>query len=117
VRAGASRFAKLGCESCHTQTQRSGPNSVAVLASQEFHPTPDLLLHDMGAGLADGRPDFLASGTEWRTPPLWGIGLIDDVNGHRFPAARRTGPNHRRGDSLARWRSGAVDASVPILVR
>jgi CxxC motif-containing protein (DUF1111 family) len=42
----------------------------------------DLLLHDMGEGLADGRPDGMASGSEWRTPPLWGLGLIEVVNGH-----------------------------------
>ena len=45
-------------------------------------PYTDLLLHDMGAGLADNRPDGEASGTEWRTPPLWGIGLVETVNGH-----------------------------------
>ena len=45
-------------------------------------PYTDLLLHDMGEGLADGRPDFLANGREWRTPPLWGIGPVDNVNGH-----------------------------------
>jgi CxxC motif-containing protein (DUF1111 family) len=44
----------------------------------------DLLLHDMGTDLADNRPDFLATGSEWRTPPLWGIGLIKTVNGHSF---------------------------------
>ena len=54
------------------------------LAEQTIHPYTDLLLHDMGAGLADGRPDFEASGREWRTPPLWGIGLIQRVNMHRF---------------------------------
>jgi CxxC motif-containing protein (DUF1111 family) len=45
-------------------------------------PYTDLLLHDMGAGLADNRPDGQASGTEWRTAPLWGIGLVETVNGH-----------------------------------
>ena len=49
-----------------------------------IHPYTDLLLHDMGPGLADEREDFDASGREWRTPPLWGIGLVDDINGHRF---------------------------------
>ena len=47
-----------------------------------IHPYTDLLLHDMGPGLADERPDFRASGQEWRTPPLWGIGLVETVNGH-----------------------------------
>lgn len=84
VRKGAAQFGKLGCGSCHTATQRTKAAPVALLANQTFHPYTDLLLHDMGAGLADGRPDYLASGTEWRTAPLWGIGLIDDVNGRRF---------------------------------
>ena len=52
------------------------------LASQVIRPYSDLLLHDMGPGLADGRPDGLANGQEWKTPPLWGIGLFADVNGH-----------------------------------
>ena len=52
------------------------------LHSQEIHPYTDLLLHDMGEGLADHRPDFLADGQEWRTPPLWGLGLIPVVNDH-----------------------------------
>ena len=54
-----------------------------ALFGQTIHPYTDLLLHDMGEGLADQRPDFLASGRQWRTPPLWGIGLIPAVNGHQ----------------------------------
>ena len=84
VRAGAEVFEEVGCASCHTPDQHTGPADVAALADQEIHPYTDLLLHDMGAGLADGRADFDASGSEWRTPPLWGIGLADQVNGHRF---------------------------------
>ena len=49
-----------------------------------FHHYSDFLLHDMGEGLADGRPDFMASGREWRTPPLWGIGLTKQVGQHNF---------------------------------
>ena len=84
VQAGAGLFTEIGCSSCHTPTQQTGSSDVATLANQTFHPYTDLLLHDMGEGLADGRPDFDATGAEWRTPPLWGLGLIDDVNGHRF---------------------------------
>ncbi|HEU5282194.1 MAG TPA: di-heme oxidoredictase family protein, partial [Burkholderiales bacterium] len=51
-------------------------------AGQTIFPYTDLLLHDMGEALADGRPDFAADGREWRTPPLWGIGLLRTVNGH-----------------------------------
>jgi CxxC motif-containing protein (DUF1111 family) len=57
---------------------------IAALRNQKIWPYTDLLLHDMGPGLADGRPDYLASGSEWRTAPLWGIGLIPAVNGHSF---------------------------------
>ncbi len=52
------------------------------LTGQTIHPFTDLLVHDMGEGLADDRPDGSATGTEWRTQPLWGIGLIRQVNGH-----------------------------------
>ena len=51
------------------------------LSRQTIHPYTDLLLHDMGAELADGRPDFAAGGRDWRTPPLWGLGLSKAVNG------------------------------------
>jgi len=62
-----------------------------------------LLVHDMGAGLADGRPDYLANGREWRTPPLWGIGLIERVNGHtRYLHDGRA----RNLDEAVRWHDG-----------
>jgi CxxC motif-containing protein (DUF1111 family) len=83
VRRGARLFARIGCTSCHTPTLHTGEYPDApVLAHQTIHPFTDLLLHDMGEALADGRPDFLASGREWRTPPLWGIGLTCVVNRH-----------------------------------
>ena len=76
VRRGEALFAATGCASCHRPDLRTGPHlALDALADQEIHPYTDLLLHDMGAGLADGRPDFQASGSEWRTPPLWGLGL------------------------------------------
>ena len=55
---------------------------VPSVSYQVIHPYTDLLLHDMGPELADDRPDFQATGREWRTPPLWGIGLVSTVNGH-----------------------------------
>ena len=55
---------------------------MSAVAGQTIYPYTDLLLHDMGEGLADGATDFDASGREWRTPPLWGIGLVETVNGH-----------------------------------
>lgn len=87
VERGAELFDEFGCASCHTPTQTTGSSTevgVAALADQTIHPYTDLLLHDMGEGLADGRPDFDATGVEWRTPPLWGLGMIPDVNGERF---------------------------------
>jgi CxxC motif-containing protein (DUF1111 family) len=85
VIAGSVAFGELGCASCHTPTLTTGDSDVATLAQQTIHPYTDLLLHDMGDGLADHRPEFAASGTEWRTPPLWGLGLIADVSGgNRF---------------------------------
>ena len=79
---GSRLFASLGCAACHVPELRTGETDVAPLAEQTIRPYTDLLLHDMGPGLADGRPDFAASGSEWRTPPLWGIGLTRAVNRH-----------------------------------
>jgi CxxC motif-containing protein (DUF1111 family) len=78
---GSQAFADLGCAACHTPTLVTGEGAGPTLSAQTIHPYTDLLLHDMGDGLADHRPEFDATGTEWRTPPLWGIGLIDDVSG------------------------------------
>jgi CxxC motif-containing protein (DUF1111 family) len=82
VATGSRLFAELRCTACHTATFTTANHQVAALSNQVIHPYSDLLLHDMGAGLADGRPDRSASGSEWRTPPLWGIGLVETVNGH-----------------------------------
>ena len=82
VRAGARLFLEAGCAACHTPSHTTGQHPVPALSGQVIFPYTDLLLHDMGEGLADGRPDFLAHGQEWRTPPLWGIGLIENVNNH-----------------------------------
>ncbi len=83
VMHGEQLFAQAQCASCHIPTLRTGVLSgVPSVSNQTIHPYTDLLLHDMGPGLADNRPDFHASGTEWRTPPLWGIGLVRTVNGH-----------------------------------
>lgn len=80
---GARIFAIIGCASCHLPAMRTDASSpVEGLREVEFHPFTDLLLHDMGEGLADDRRDGAASGREWRTPPLWGIGRLEDVNGH-----------------------------------
>lgn len=85
VRQGERLFAEIGCANCHTQALRTGDfPELPALSNQTIHPYTDLLLHDMGEGLADGRPDFEAGGRDWRTPPLWGIGLVERINGHSF---------------------------------
>ena len=82
VQRGAELFFAAGCHLCHTPRFTTGEHPIAALSGQTIFPYTDLLLHDMGDGLADGRPVFDASGREWRTPPLWGIGLVEVVNGH-----------------------------------
>ncbi len=85
VLAGKAVFYKTGCASCHTPkfvTSRAAEGEAQRF--QLIWPYTDMLLHDMGEGLADGRPVGSASGQEWRTAPLWGIGLTETVNGHTF---------------------------------
>ena len=83
VRRGRLLFGAIGCESCHTPELITGDGAaVAALRDRVIRPYTDLLLHDMGERLADGKHDGDASPREWRTPPLWGIGLIEVVNGH-----------------------------------
>ena len=83
VRSGAKLFAEAGCSGCHRPELRTDAKAVLPeLQNQTFHAFTDLLLHDMGPELADHRPDGEATGSEWRTPPLWGLGLQHLVNGH-----------------------------------
>lgn len=85
VLRGKALFHQSGCAGCHTPKFVTGPSSKNPhLAGQSIWPYSDLLLHDMGEGLADHSPEGRASGREWRTPPLWGIGLTRLVNGHTF---------------------------------
>ena len=80
---GKKIFGDMNCIACHKPKVETGNNyAVAGLRNQVIRPYTDMLLHDMGTGLADGAADFLATGNEWRTQPLWGIGLIETVNGH-----------------------------------
>jgi CxxC motif-containing protein (DUF1111 family) len=85
VLTGKKLFLDAGCGHCHTPTLKTGSLlGFPELSNQSIRPFTDLLLHDMGDELADGRPDYEASGSEWRTPPLWGLGLVQTVNGHTF---------------------------------
>lgn len=79
VRQGEKLFTQANCAVCHVATLKTGPSEIRVLAQQTIHPYTDLLLHDLGQGLSDGRPDFDATGSEWRTAPLWGLGLVHTV--------------------------------------
>lgn len=82
VRRGAKLFDQLECAKCHIPKMQTGSSSISGLANQTIFPYSDMLLHDMGEDLADNRPDFLANGNEWKTRPLWGIGLTNVVNNH-----------------------------------
>ncbi len=85
IRRGETLFGEANCSGCHRPVMTAGTlEGVPEVSGQRFAPYTDLLLHDMGPALADGRPDYLAGGGEWRTPPLWGIGLTQVVNGHSF---------------------------------
>jgi CxxC motif-containing protein (DUF1111 family) len=79
---GRALFDAAGCQHCHLPELDSGKAALPELANQRFAAYTDLLLHDMGEGLADERPDGEADGREWRTPPLWGLGLVPVVNEH-----------------------------------
>ena len=82
VKRGEDLFEEAQCSACHVPELHTGARAfLAAAANLTIRPYTDLLLHDMGEELADGRPDFEASGREWRTAPLWGIGLIQAVNG------------------------------------
>ena len=85
ILAGKKLFHEAGCASCHRPSFTTGADSPdANLRNQKIWPYTDLLLHDMGDGLADNRPEGRANGREWRTPPLWGTGLTKTVSGHTF---------------------------------
>ncbi|MCW3785324.1 di-heme oxidoredictase family protein [Plebeiibacterium sediminum] len=90
VIAGKELFYKAKCHLCHTPTLHTQPEGVNLLdgthipwlGGQTIHPYSDYLLHDMGPELGDDFSQFNASGDEWRTTPLWGVGLQEVVNGH-----------------------------------
>ncbi len=81
---GKEVFIQIGCERCHQQTLKTGNSSIPALANKEFHPYTDMLLHDMGAGLDDGYTEGAAKTYEWRTPPLWGLGLSPNSQGGSY---------------------------------
>ncbi len=84
VKAGKALFMNAGCESCHKQSLRSGQSRTKALSNKTFYPYTDLLLHDMGPGLDDGYTEGSATSSEWRTPPLWGLGLSPASQGGQY---------------------------------
>jgi CxxC motif-containing protein (DUF1111 family) len=83
VRRGGTLFAEAKCAACHVPEMKTAEKfpPLPQLANQIFRAYTDLLLHDMGDELADGRPDFKAGPRDWRTPALWGLGLSQIVSG------------------------------------
>ncbi len=81
VRRGEAHFTEIGCASCHIPTLKTGPNPIPALDRVDANLYSDLLLHDMGSELADGRSDGTANGFEWKTPPLMGLRLAADALG------------------------------------
>ncbi len=109
VLRGRALFRDAGCADCHVPSfTTQHHDTVAALSEQHIWPYTDLLLHDMGEELADERPDFEASGTEWRTPPLWGIGLLRTVNRHEYLLH----DGRARGfEEATLWHGGEAEAS------
>jgi CxxC motif-containing protein (DUF1111 family) len=79
---GKRRFNEIGCAECHTPSHTTGEGAIPELSNQLIWPYTDLLLHDMGEGLSDNRPVGEALPSEWKTAPLWGLGLMADAAGH-----------------------------------
>ena len=84
VIAGETIFLDLACQKCHTPSMVTGNSPIEALANKTFYPYTDLLLHDMGEELNDNYTEGSAKPSEWRTPPLWGIGLSADAQGGNF---------------------------------
>jgi CxxC motif-containing protein (DUF1111 family) len=83
VKAGEALFAASRCSACHVPSMTTGPSRIAPLNRKVFHPYTDLLLHDMGPELDDKYTEGIALTSEWRTAPLWGIGLAEGAQGGR----------------------------------
>jgi CxxC motif-containing protein (DUF1111 family)/beta-glucanase (GH16 family)/predicted lipoprotein with Yx(FWY)xxD motif len=126
VLQGRENFRSVGCASCHTETfQTSEFHPLAEVRNQTIHPYSDMLLHDMGEGLADNLGEGMASGSEWRTTPLWGLGLAACVTGGvTNPTGREGGeictPHHaylhdgraRSIEEAILWHGGEAQAST-----
>ena len=109
IAKGEALFNKIDCMKCHVPDFVTGKNKVKQFSRQTISPYSDFLLHDMGEGLADNRPDYEANGREWKTPPLWGIGLTKVVNRHM----RLLHDGRARGiEEAILWHGGEASKSV-----
>lgn len=81
VRQGETLFKQIGCAACHVPSLQTGASPIAPLAFKEVALYSDLLLHDLGPALADNFPEGQATGSEWRTTPLWGLGIVENLLG------------------------------------
>lgn len=104
---GHTLFFTTGCARCHAPTLTTRADALAPLASVAFHPYTDLLLHDMGDALADPIGEGDASAAEWRTPPLWGLGLVAGSSDARFLHDGRAATL----DDAIRWHGGEAEGS------
>lgn len=82
--SGKELFSSVGCAKCHRPEMKTGVSPIAALANKTFYPYSDFLLHDMGPELDDGFTEGSALTSEWRTPPLWGLGLSKDSQGGQY---------------------------------
>jgi CxxC motif-containing protein (DUF1111 family) len=120
--AGLHLFKAANCQSCHVPRLQTGStHAIVSYRNKTIEPFTDMLLHDMGDGLADGRPQFKATGNEWRTPPLWGLSYVKHVLGVpatcEDPSSGGAEPNFMH-DGRARslmeailWHGGEAEAS------
>ncbi|MEL6555064.1 MAG: di-heme oxidoredictase family protein [Cyanobacteria bacterium J06621_11] len=113
VQQGERLFADASCTACHTVSFKTGSHKYGALENQTIYPFTDMLLHDMGEGLADNRPDFEADGQEWRTPALWGVGLAQTVlpySGYLHDGRART------FEEAILWHGGEAEVSKQAFV-
>ncbi len=111
---GEKLFTAIGCQRCHTPAYIIDNGSSKSPVKQTISPYTDLLLHDMGEGLADNRDEFLATGREWRTAPLWGIGLTKSVSGHT--QFLHDGRARNLAEAII-WHGGEADASKKLFMQ
>jgi CxxC motif-containing protein (DUF1111 family) len=110
VSSGATLFQGMRCAACHTVEMKTGPGHLfAELRNQTIKPYTDLLLHDMGAGLADKLVEGQAKGNMWRTAPLWGIGYTEKVMGNNAKAGYLHDGRARDLTEAIMWHGGEAD--------